>query len=195
MDATTVETIYYTKPGRDNTDQTLRLAKKRAQELGIDTIILASTRGDTAARASEVFQGFRLIIVTHSTGLKEPDTQELEQRHRETVESRGGIILTVTHAFGGVGRAVRRKLNTYQVEEIIAYTLRILGEGMKVVCEITLMAADAGLVRTDEDIISIAGTGAGNAGRGADVALVLRPACAHFFFETKVREVLCKPHF
>ena len=66
---------------------------------------------------------------------------------------------------------------------------------MKVACEIAVMACDAGLVRTDEDIISIAGTGAADAGRGADVAIVARPTPAHLFVDFRVREILCKPHF
>jgi hypothetical protein len=98
------------------------------------------------------------------------------------------MVLTATHAFGGVGRAVRRRFNTYQVDEIIAQTLRVFGQGTKVACEIVLMAADAGLISTDEEIISIAGTA-----YGADTALVVKPAHTHDFFQLKVREVLCKP--
>ena len=45
---------------------------------------------------------------------------------------------------------------------------------MKVVLEIAAMAADAGLVRTDEDVICIGGTG-----RGADTAVVLQPNYVH----------------
>jgi hypothetical protein len=75
--------------------------------------------------------------------------------------------------------------------EIVSQTLRILGQGMKVVCEIAAMAADAGLVRTDEEVIAVAGTG--GAGRGADTAVVLQPVNAHKFFETRVKEILCKP--
>jgi len=51
-----------------------------------------------------------------------------------------------------------------------------------------LMAADAGLVRTDEDIISIGGTA-----QGADTALVIKPVNSFHFFDLKVREVICKP--
>ena len=83
---------------------------------------------------------------------------------------------------------MRRRLNTYQTEEIIAYTLRVLGEGMKVACEIALMAADAGLVRTDQEVVSIGGTG-----RGADTAVVLKPAHAQDFFDLRVKEIICKP--
>ena len=57
-------------------------------------------------------------------------------------------------------------------------------------CEISMMAADAGLVRTDEDIISVGGTG-----KGSDTALVLTPVTSQNFFDLKIKEILCKPHF
>jgi len=60
---------------------------------------------------------------------------------------------------------------------------------MKVACEITLMAVDAGLIRTDEDAIAMGGTG-----KGLDTALVSRPANSPDFFDMKVKEILCKPH-
>jgi hypothetical protein len=50
------------------------------------------------------------------------------------------------------------------------------------------MAADAGLIRTDEEIISIGGTA-----NGADTALVVKPVHTHDFFQLKVKEILCKP--
>jgi hypothetical protein len=87
-----------------------------------------------------------------------------------------------------VGRAVRKKLNTYELEEIMAYTLRILGEGTKVAVEIALMAADAGLVSTKEPCVSVGGTG-----QGADTAILLQPAHAQNFFDMKIMEILAKP--
>ncbi len=182
--------VYFESPGRENTGEVLRIAQQRAQELGIKTILVASTTGDTAIRAMEAFSGFRVIAVSHVAGMREPDVQEFTEENRKIVESKGGTILTTTHAFSGVSRAMRSKFNTYVIGDIIASTLRIFGEGMKVVCEITLMAADSGLVRTDEDVISIAGRG-----RGADTAIVLKPVNARRFFDLKVREILCKPHF
>jgi hypothetical protein len=50
------------------------------------------------------------------------------------------------------------------------------------------MAADAGLVRTGEDVISLGGSG-----EGVDTALVVRPSNSSRFFDLKVREVICKP--
>jgi len=184
----TFNTVYFAAPGPENTDRTLQLARQRAEELGIRSILVPSTRGETGAKAAAWFAGYNVVVVTHSTGFRGPDTQELTEENRRAILAAGAHILTCTHAFGGVGRAVRRRLNTYQTEEIIAHTLRIFGEGMKVACEITLMAADAGLVRTDEEAIAMGGTG-----RGVDTAVVLQPAHAQDFFALRIKEIICKP--
>lgn len=185
-----LKTTYFENPGSENTDEVLRIAKQRAEELGIKTIVVASTTGNTAVKAMDVLQGLRVIIVTHVTGSRAPDTQEFTEENRKIVESKGGIMVTVAHAFAGLSRAMRSKYNMYVLGEVIADTLRIFGVGTKVACEIAMMAADAGVVRTDEDVISIGGTG-----HGADTALVLRPVNTHTFFDLKIREILCKPHF
>lgn len=190
MQNTTINCTYFGKPGKDNTDQVFQIAKARAEQLGITSVVVATTRGETGRRAAEIFAGFNLVLVTHSTGFKKPNQQELSEENRAAIEARGGRVLTCKHAFGGVGRAVRKKLGTYELEEIVAYTLRTFGQGMKVVCEIALMAADAGLIRVGEPTISIGGTG-----RGADTAIVLKPANTQDFFDVRIMEVLCKPGF
>lgn len=189
MTETTVPTVYFDKPGKQNTERTLEIARARAEALGIRTILVATTTGATGARAAQLFQGYDVVAVTHFYGFREPNATEVLPEHRATMEAAGIKILTCGHAFGGMSRAVRKKLHTYEVAEIIAYTLRIFGEGMKVAVEIALMAADAGLARTDELAIAIAGTD-----RGADTALVLRPANSQNFFDLKVEEILCMPY-
>jgi len=183
-----VQSVYFLEPGSVNTEETLNVAKRRAEELGIKIIVVASTSGETGLKAVKMLANYKVVVVTHTTGFQAPDTQELTSQNRAKILEKGGAILTATHAFGGVGRAVRRRFNTYQVDEIIAQTLRAFGQGTKVACEIVLMAADAGLIRTDEEIISIGGTAS-----GADTALVVKPAHTHDFFQLKVKEVLCKP--
>jgi hypothetical protein len=181
---------YFEKPGKGNTERTLQIARERAEQLGLRQVVVASTGGETGKTATKVFQGYNLVVVSHSTGFSAPNVQAVSDENREAILAGGAQLLTCQHAFGGVNRAIRRKLDTYQVDEIIAYTLRMFGEGMKVVCEISLMAADAGLVRTGEPLLAIAGTG-----HGADTAVILRAANAQDFFDLRISEILCKPAF
>jgi len=183
-----VPTVYFHKTGPVNTLRTLEIAGERADELGIRHILVATTRGRTGALAAERFRGKNVVVVTHAAGFAEPGRQELMPFYRKRIESAGARILTCQHAFGGVGRAVRKKLGTYELEEIMAYTLRVFGQGTKVAIEIALMAADAGLVSVNEPCLSIGGTG-----EGADTVLLLRPSNSQTFFDLLVMEILAKP--
>ncbi len=180
---------YFRKAGKRNTLDVLEAVARRAGELGIQKVLVPSVNGTTAfAAAKTLGGGARIIAVTHVTGFDGPNVQELSPAMRKRLESAGVSVFTGQHAFGGVGRAVRNRLGTYQVDEIMAWTLRTFGQGSKVAVEIALMVADAGLVRTDEDVISMGGTC-----EGVDTALVIRPANSYHFFDLKVREVICKP--
>jgi len=182
-------TTYFEAIGEANTDKTLEVAKKRAEELGIKDIVVASTRGGTGVKAVEVFEGYNVVVVTHSQGYREPGKQELTEENQEKIKAGGGKILTTGHAFAGVSRAMRRKFDTLGPAELVAHTLRMLGQGMKVVVECAAMAADSGMIPMDGDIISIGGTG-----RGADTAVVMKPAHISEIFDTYVREIIAKPN-
>jgi hypothetical protein len=180
--------VLFARAGAQNTARTLELARARVEALGIGKVLVATTTGATGVQAAQMLQGLEVIVVTHSTGFREPDRQELSAEHRAAIEAAGATILTCQHAFGGVGRAVRKRLGTYELEEIIAFTLRTFCEGIKVVAEMALMATDAGLVRTDEAVVAVAGTG-----RGADTAVILKPANAQAFFDLRFLEIICMP--
>ena len=185
-----LSTLLFTKPGPANTEACLKAASQRAGHLGIRDVVIASWSGGTVYKALEVFDPsrFNLIAVTHVTGFKKPDEQRMDDSVRRDLEQKGCRVLTCAHAFGGVGRGVRSKLNTYQVDEIMAFTLRMFGQGVKVGVEISLMAADAGMVRTDREIAAIGGTGS-----GADTAVITTPANSHTCLDLKVHEIICKP--
>jgi len=185
-----LKTVYFENPGSENTDQTLRITRQRAEELGVKNVVVASTTGDTAVRAMDALKGLRVIVVTHVTGFRAPDVQEFTEENRQIVDGKGGVIVTTAHAFAGISRAMSNKYKMPGPGYIIADTLRTFGQGMKVACEIALMAADAGVVRTDEDIVAVGGTS-----RGVDTAIVLAPVHSHHYFDLKVKEILCKPHF
>ncbi|MGB5925557.1 MAG: hypothetical protein WBH01_05625 [Dehalococcoidia bacterium] len=46
-----IQNVYFPEPGSANTEKTLKIAKKRAEQLGIKTIVVASTSGETGAKA------------------------------------------------------------------------------------------------------------------------------------------------
>jgi hypothetical protein len=183
------EIMYFDKKGPVNTERTLALASLRAKKLNIQQIVLASHSGNTALKASGIFKSKKVIIITHSTGFREISRQDFDIKIREKLESIPDYhILTTTHAFGGIGRSIRMKLGSYQVDEIIAYTLRTFCQGVKVCCELTVMAADAGLLDMNVEVIAIGGSGS-----GADTALVIKPAHAQNFLDLKILEIICKP--
>jgi hypothetical protein len=182
------QTRYFDRCGESNTDDVLKLVQDWADRLNIGTLLVASTSGRTGLKTVQCIKNHRIIVVSHSAGFRENDQQELEESNRTALEKAGVSILTCQHAFGGLGRALRLQFGTHSLEEFIANTLRIFGQGMKVVTEITLMAADAGLISTREDIIAIGGSD-----HGADTAAVIRPAHATRFFDLRIRGILCKP--
>ena len=75
--------VYFDKPGAENTEKVLRIAKLGAEELGIKSVVVASTIGNTAVRAVEVFKGMRVVVVSHSTGMREPNVQEFTEENKQ----------------------------------------------------------------------------------------------------------------
>lgn len=180
--------LYFKRKSKRNTDTLLRFVKKYAEKEGIKDIVVASTSGETGAKASKIFAGRNVVVVTHHFGFSEPGKTEMQKEYREEILANDAKIFTGIHALSSVERAIRKEFGTIQPLELIANVLRLTGEGTKVCVEITLMAADAGLIPVDRDIIAIAGTGG-----GADTALRICPANAARFFDLKIREIIAKP--
>ena len=178
---------YFTSPGEANTDVTLAKAKERADELGVTDIVVASTRGNTGLKAVRVFKGRNVVVVPHVTGMRGSGVQELGEDLAEQIKAEGGKIIIAAHTFSGLNRALQAKFNTMYPAGIIAQTLRIFGQGMKVVVEIAAMAVDAGLISSAKDVIVIAGTG-----KGADTAVVMTPDNSRNLFNIVVKEIIAK---
>ena len=183
-----VETVYFNEPGKVNSREALLIAKNRADQLGIRDVIVASYTGETGALAAEVFKGYNLVIIAGMVGYMEPNQDRMKPEYKKVIEDNGGKIIRACHSFGGLGRAINKKFNAIQVDEVIAHVLRLFGSGVKVACECACMAADAGLIRTDREVISLGGSGT-----GADTAVVLLPSNTHRFFDMRIREIVCKP--
>jgi hypothetical protein len=181
-------TLYFAGPGAVNSDETFQVAKERAEELGIKHVVVASTRGGTGMKAVQMFKGYNVVVVPHVTGSREPGIQIMDNQTIEKIKAAGGTLVIAAHTFTGLNRAIQAKWDTMYPGGIIAQTLRLFGQGMKVVVEIAAMASDAGVIPIDEDILVIAGSG-----RGADTAVVMKAANSHRFFDMVVREIIAKP--
>ena len=178
---------YFDAEGKANTGKTLAIARERALESGIRQVVLASSHGYTAKEAARIFAGtgIEIIAVTISEGFKDlgwsmkPDERtELEQAGVRVLTSQLSLGGGVEEAFDGGSSP----------QSIIANTLYCFSQGMKVAVEITLMAAEAGYVTTEKEIIALAGSS-----EGADTAIVLVPEYAKKIKDLRVREILCKP--
>lgn len=180
--------MYFEKAGRENSDESVQIAKDAALERGIKYIVVASTIGDTGLKAAKLLKDtdIQLVVVTHSTGHTGPGKQIFNAETKAEIESLGGIVYTGTDTFTGyeIAMGVRRWSSP---QALISAVLRMFGQGMKVCVEIVAMAADAGLVPV-EDVISVAGTA-----RGADTVTVIGAQSTNQLFDMKVKEILAKP--
>ena len=84
--------------------------------------------------ASNVFRkGFNLLAVTHSTGFKQKGKQELLNENRQKMLRNNVKIFTGPMIFHSWNDYYRRKCGSITPTTIIADTLRIFGQGTKVV--------------------------------------------------------------
>lgn len=182
--------IYFEKPGRDNTEACLEVVKKAVAENGYKHIVVASTTGETGLLFASALKEFRtnLIVVTHSTGFKEPNTIEIPDEIRRQIEAEGGKVFTGTMPTHSLETSLSSRFSGLYPTLIIAQSLRRFGEGPKVCCEIVMMAVDAGLIPEGEEVLAVAGTA-----RGSDSVLLIRSAASKRFLDLKVLEILAKP--
>lgn len=176
----------FDKPGKENTAKTIELAIYRAKELKIETLVVASHTGETAKQC--ITSGLEVVCVTHHVGFAGPGIDQMEKSKRHELQEMGVKVLTSTHLFAGIDRALRIQSGGVYSSEIAANTLRMFSQGVKVGVEIAVMALDAGLVEYGKQIVAIGGSG-----RGADSAIVVTPNHSNQFFSTKIHHIICKP--
>lgn len=175
--------VYYEKLGRENTEPTLRLAFERAKARGINKILLASTRGDTARLAAELLEGsdIKMVVVPHQYGFMS-ETQRFPEELVEELAAQGHVVHFGTMLFH------TERFYGEDVPNVMANLLRTFCQGMKVCVEIAFMATDAGKVGVGEEIVIVTGTG-----RGADTAVVAIAAPTTRLTEFHITEIICKP--
>ncbi|MDA8092134.1 MAG: hypothetical protein M0Z61_18160 [Nitrospiraceae bacterium] len=184
------KTVYFEKPGRENTGDCVSVVKDAVKEYGYRHLVLATTTGDTALAMGAALNApdMNVVAVTHSAGFKEPNTMDLAHDIREQIISTGIKIFTGPMLTHSLETSLNHKFNGIYPTMIIGQSLKRFGEGSKVALEIVMMAADAGLIPEGEEVLAVAGTA-----RGADTVLLVRSAVSKRFLELRVLEVLAKP--
>ena len=183
--------IIYEVAGAEHTEETCKIAIEKAMAMNTD-IVASSTKGDSGIAickmAKELGFNGKIIIVTHSWGFKEPGQNEMSTENRKVIEGYGAAVLSTTHLLSGAERAISGKFEGAYPVEMIAHTLRMFCQGVKVLPEISGMALDSGLIEYGKEIVCVAGTGS-----GLDTAAVITPAHGNHIFETTFNELLCMP--
>ncbi|MHA1293591.1 MAG: pyruvate kinase alpha/beta domain-containing protein [Promethearchaeota archaeon] len=188
-----IEVTYFEKPGPENTDKTLNIAKKYADQFGLKDIIIASTTGNVAEKAVEIFNPneYNLCIITHAyyfVGNKK--RQEFPEEKIISLRNKGVKVFSGTHSMSGIERNIRMALKQWCFVDLMAKYLREqFSQGIKVCMEIASMAVDAGLINDlESDLICVGGTG-----HGADTVCLIKPAPTSEFNKLRVKAILAKP--
>lgn len=187
----TKEIVYFARAGAGNTEGVIQAVQQRAKELRIVHVVIASDSGETTLKFWEALRGtgMKLISVCEHAGYGGGDETSISEEARKELESKEIKVLVASHALSGVSRSIAKKFGGITPVEVIAQTLRLFGgEGIKVAVEISVMAADAGLIPTNQEIIAVGGSGS-----GADSAIVLKAAHMNNFFDLEIREIIVKP--
>jgi hypothetical protein len=179
---------YFENPGIENTDKVIELVKERKKELGINNIVIASASGSSGVKLARAINDASIVNVTHHAGFRGGDELEITPENRRELDALNVPIYTSSHALSGVGRGISNKFKGVTPVEVIAQTLRMFSQGVKVCVEISIMAADGGLIPTDSESIAIGGTAS-----GVDTAVVLKAVHQGDFFDLRIHEIIAMP--
>jgi hypothetical protein len=183
------ETIYFKKVGPDNTEACLDLLEKATNE-GFKHFVVASTTGDTGVRAARRLSGpdLNLVVVGHSVGFRGPNVDEFLPEHEREILDKGGKVFKGTILTHSLETSIAEMFKGSAPTLLIANTLRRLGQGLKVCCEIVMEAVDAGLIPEGEEVVAAAGSA-----RGWDAVAILRAAASKRFLSLVILEIWAKP--
>lgn len=186
----TNQITYFEKEGVENTDELIAIVKERLENSNINHVVIASASGESAMKLADALEEMdvNIVNVTHHAGFQGPNQLDISKEMIEKLEQRGIPTVIASHALSGVGRGLTNKYGGYSPIDVIADTLRMFSHGIKVCGEISIMAADAGLVPVDEEIIAIGGRA-----KGVDSAAIITPANMTGVFDMRFHEILAMP--
>jgi len=175
----------------DNTTACIDLVKAYLEHDPVEHVVVASSTGRTAARFAEELDLARTRLV----GVKM--AAAVDARYDVTpdvaacalLETAGVPLVGGVHALtGGVDHALATRFSGETPTQLIAETLYLFSQGMKVAVEVALMAHDHGLLPDGARAIACGGTS-----YGCDTVLLLRAAGSSALFDLRILKILAKP--
>jgi len=182
---------YFDKQGEDYTDELILAVKDKLDVAkNIKYILIASTTGESALKLHNAIgnDDITIINVSHNVGFSGDNESDISDEMIAKLENVGIKTYQGLHAFSGAARGVTNKYGGFSPLDVVADTLRMFSHGVKVSAEISLMAADAGLVPVGEEIMAIGGRA-----HGVDTAVILTPVNSKNLFNMKIHEIIAMP--
>ena len=209
----------FEQSGPVNTASVIAAAKKATP--GVSHIVVASISGDSAIQTARQIPDKSIICVTCPQGMawevdkmQEGPFQDIPElaairdewisrgqdrvlmnvtpSNRQELESLNVRILQGTIPFFGPSFSIRLHLKQATSLDVIAKTLELISTGTLVCLECVLMAADAGLIPEQENVLALAGTE-----KGLDTAWIIRSSTSANLFHpekgSRFIELLAKP--
>ena len=164
----------------------------KAIELNTD-IVVASSSGETAIKTAltarqSAFKG-KIITVTLAYGARTAGKNVMPENIRQELKDMNVEVVTAAHVLSGAERGLSKLHQGVYPVEVMADTLRMFSQGIKVCVEIAVMANDAGTIQYGIPIVCIGGSGS-----GADAVCVITPEYASNILKTKIHEIVCMPY-
>ena len=183
---------YFSTHGESNTIKTIELTRKRAQELGIKKIVIASETGLSALKAHEILKEFTIIVVSSAvgTGVKGSVIGDLkigisEEDVYTALISKGVKIVRGTDPFWNLS-ANTQIIDTGKLGMMF---YKVVSSGFHVCITAVIEATDAGYLAKGEEVAALAGSFV-----GLDTAIIATASNSVDFFSCfEVNEIICKP--
>ena len=178
---------------KQNTAAVVEIVSKELKSSRIKHVVMATCTGYTGAQfapLAEEHAKASFVGVAMAPAIDAMYDVKWNARHGRIMEQAGVKLMRGTHALtGGVDRALRSTFEGgFPPSAIVAQTLYLFSQGMKVCVEIIAMACDAGLLPEGKQVISCGGTG-----NGCDTAIVATSAASANLFKMKIHRVLAMP--
>jgi len=185
------ETLHFESKGKENTPECIEIVQKLLQE-GYKDVVVASTTGQTGLAFAKALRDrkINLVIVTHSSGFRKPNESEAPEPTLQEIRDLGAKVYTGTILTHSIETSLMKEHGGIYPTYVIAQTLRLFSQGVKVCVEIVMEAVDAGILPEGREVIAVGGTG-----RGADTVMIIKSAASKRFLDLRVLEIAAKPRY